>query len=771
MMTGTRLRRIAAAFAVVLGTACGAHAATITVTSLGDSGAGSLRSAIAAAASGDTIDFAVTGTITLTTDDVPASPGGGGSVGLLIDKSVSITGPGISSLTIDGNGTHRIFRIQNVTSEVDVTLSGLTLTNAAELSSGGPGVGSAIQYGLGLGALSQGTLTIANCVISNCAGTAMSIDSRAALAISGTTFSNNNASGFASAIFLDGIVTTSIADSTFSGNSGMVAILAMGGTFDVVGTTFTNNDAGAISAESGLDLASIVGCTFDGNHRPVQSLGPMFIGESTFHANSGLEVVYHGTTTGTLMVSKSTFDGNAGAAIYNVGPLDVSNSTFTGNGAGIDNNDSTATISNCTIADNSSANGGGIRQMSGTTFVRNTIVAGNVPGNCFLAFSQVVTSQGYNLDDGNTCGFTATGDMVNMVNTGPTLGALASNGGATRTRALLPGSPAIDTGSPATPGSGGTSCQPDDQRSAPRSLGRCDIGAYESRACGNGVLDPGEECDDGNVDPNDGCTSSCTLCGNGIVTPPEQCDDGNNAGGDGCTADCRIDLDHFMCYSARSARDATAFVPVPGVSLVDAFRSTSPKVKKPVRLCNPANKLGEDAYAELRPDHLEGYKLGESRTDPPFVAVANQKIVNQFGTVFLDVIKLDALLVPTAKSLFSSPPAPSPTTDHFRCYKVKIPRGKSFKVISNVTVQDQFGSSQLSLVKPKRLCLPVDKRNESPGAESHAGHLLCYQTKLSSGSPDFVERTPVFTHNQFGSEALHAKKPRELCVPSLRNPS
>src|SRR4029450_7181755 len=36
-----------------------------------------------------------------------------------------------------------------------------------------------------------------------------------------------------------------------------------------------------------------------------------------------------------------------------------------------------------------------------------------------------------------------------------------------------------------------------------------------------------EECDDGNTDPNDGCTNSCTICGNSNVTAPETCDDGN----------------------------------------------------------------------------------------------------------------------------------------------------------------------------------------------------------------------------------------------------
>jgi cysteine-rich repeat protein len=42
--------------------------------------------------------------------------------------------------------------------------------------------------------------------------------------------------------------------------------------------------------------------------------------------------------------------------------------------------------------------------------------------------------------------------------------------------------------------------------------------------CGNAVLDPGEECDDGNANDGDGCTRNCTLCGNGTVTPPEECE-------------------------------------------------------------------------------------------------------------------------------------------------------------------------------------------------------------------------------------------------------
>jgi len=60
----------------------------------------------------------------------------------------------------------------------------------------------------------------------------------------------------------------------------------------------------------------------------------------------------------------------------------------------------------------------------------------------------------------------------------------------------------------------------------------------EPSLCGNGLPDPGEECDDGNFAPDDGCTNECTICGNHTTTAPELCDDGNLISGDGCDANC-----------------------------------------------------------------------------------------------------------------------------------------------------------------------------------------------------------------------------------------
>ena len=76
--------------------------------------------------------------------------------------------------------------------------------------------------------------------------------------------------------------------------------------------------------------------------------------------------------------------------------------------------------------------------------------------------------------------------------------------------------------------------------------------------CGDGILDEGEACDDGNQAAGDGCSSACALetgfacpiagaacvpivCGDGVIEGPGACEDGNTADGDGCSSTCEIE--------------------------------------------------------------------------------------------------------------------------------------------------------------------------------------------------------------------------------------
>jgi hypothetical protein len=94
-------------------------------------------------------------------------------------------------------------------------------------------------------------------------------------------------------------------------------------------------------------------------------------------------------------------------------------------------------------------------------------------------------SRGYNLIRSTGCRITGV-TTGNPIGVDPKLGSLQNNGGPTATRALLAGSPAIDAGSPAQPGSGLQSCEAIDQRDVMRlqdgdadGTRCCDIGAYE----------------------------------------------------------------------------------------------------------------------------------------------------------------------------------------------------------------------------------------------------------------------------------------------------
>jgi cysteine-rich repeat protein len=61
--------------------------------------------------------------------------------------------------------------------------------------------------------------------------------------------------------------------------------------------------------------------------------------------------------------------------------------------------------------------------------------------------------------------------------------------------------------------------------------------------CGDGVVDPGEECDDGDGDSSDACLASCVRarCGDGVVrVDTETCDDGNDDDTDGCKSNCAL---------------------------------------------------------------------------------------------------------------------------------------------------------------------------------------------------------------------------------------
>jgi hypothetical protein len=159
-----------------------------------------------------------------------------------------------------------------------------------------------------------------------------------------------------------------------------------------------------------------------------------------------------------------------------------------GSGGGLQARIQFAHLNNVTITNNRGSGGGGINHTGGSSAsivtLKNSIVAGNLnengaPDDCGSAGGIGIVSEGYNLvGSGTGCPAGGTGDLTtsnvsSVLNTN-----LADNGGPTPAHALITGSPAINAGNPATPGSGGTACELADQRTFVRP-DRCDIGAYE----------------------------------------------------------------------------------------------------------------------------------------------------------------------------------------------------------------------------------------------------------------------------------------------------
>lgn len=85
------------------------------------------------------------------------------------------------------------------------------------------------------------------------------------------------------------------------------------------------------------------------------------------------------------------------------------------------------------------------------------------------------------------------------------------------------------------------------------------FGAREPR-CGDGIVDPNEECDDGNSVNTDDCPSTCehAFCGDGFIQfGVEECDDGNATSGDGCNVLCQTEPVNDACADAISVSDGS----------------------------------------------------------------------------------------------------------------------------------------------------------------------------------------------------------------------
>lgn len=437
----------------------GAVGTTYTVDTLADGAANaadcttpvpgscSLRDAIAAVTTGDTVVFAsgVTGTINI-------DPAEGE---IEINWPILLQGPGADLLTVNAGGNSRVFYL---CAGPSMEFQGLTITGGS--ASKGGGLYDECSDGFTL----RDVVVTGNEATDSGGGALYSAGS---VTLINTVISNNTASGDGGGV-MSGDLT--MMNSTISGNS-------------------TNGGGGGAFAAGSIAVSS---STFDGN--------------SAGNCGGGL---YTRVAGGTVTITNSTFSNNAAVESY-------------GGGIDIDGRNNTVVIANTTITGNSAVTGGGIHFDSGndvslfmntiagnaatttdalysgggihfsgdeplvTLTLVGTIVSGNsaAAGPADIGFGDAGTMSSPSISVNDSLigdvdsRLTVTGSG-NVMSTTPGLGALADNGGPTKTMALLPTSAGVDAGPSVVPTFTGNSF---DQRGPgfARVVGtRADIGAFE----------------------------------------------------------------------------------------------------------------------------------------------------------------------------------------------------------------------------------------------------------------------------------------------------
>jgi len=361
---------------------------------------------------------------------------------LCLSRNITLIGAGADTTVIDGNHLSNDIGfaapVMFVSFGATVEISGVTMKR------GNFSVGS--LFGTGGGIRNSGTLTLADCVLSE----------------------------------------------NFTGGGGGGAVYNTGD-LTVIRSTLTRNE----TPRAGGAIANFANPGYAG--------GIVKVSDSVISSNYGADGGGISNISGTVIITGSTISDNfavqAGGISNSNGSFNtmtLTNVTVSGNRAnqaGGILNSSTMHLNNVTITNNtaqwsSDPNRGIGGGLLGVVTLQNTLIAGNFaagnfgfpPGPDCYTGGGALTSQGYNLIQ-NTNGCTIFGDTTgNITGQDPKLGLLTDNGGRTPTHALADSSPAIDAGNPAKPGSGGAACAALDQLGFLRPLGvRCDIGAFERR--------------------------------------------------------------------------------------------------------------------------------------------------------------------------------------------------------------------------------------------------------------------------------------------------
>lgn len=296
--------------------------------------------------------------------------------------------------------------------------------------------------------------------------------------------------------------------------------------------------------------------------------------------------------------------------------------------------------------------------------------------------------------------------------------------------------------------------------------------------CGDGVRDPGEACDDGNLGDGDCCSSTCAPADDGVP-----CDDGRT-----CTADdeclagacagvpsdalCPLELERLVCWDARGK----GFAARKGEPVPDALRADGAAkldVRSPASLCGAA--VPDDAGRGTAPGarvQFVAHRARASRSKPRLKPLnRGLTLRHALGTVQVTVKRPTQLLVPA--TVGDGAAAPGPSSRRLVCYGLKATKRRkgqtpppgAFASGTTITLSDlRGGPLEYVLGQPSALC--TSDRSGDAGPTARPGYLVCHRAKARSR----VGSASLGVASALGSGTLKAKRPRTVCLPAVVPP-
>lgn len=227
-------------------------------------------------------------------------------------------------------------------------------------------------------------------------------------------------------------------------------------------------------------------------------------------------------------------------------------------------------------------------------------------------------------------------------------------------------------------------------------------------------------------------------------------------------------IDHQLCYTVTHGK-----YPIPAaVELFNQFSPHGfvPRINPvPPIHCNPVKKTivnpaGNRTFPITnQAAHLLCFHMAAAKPQPTPKVI----VTNQFGSAQLIPGQPNLLCLPSWKNVPHQKVPQPPGLSHFTCYPVKLaPGSKGYQPPPGVLLTDQFGGPtqvQVSTI-PQELCLPTAK---SVGGKvsrivNRAAHLLCF------GVTPTPKKPRVRDQNQFGTSVMTVVRTRWLCLPSIK---